>query len=181
MSLTLTQLLDELGRAKPNVPIESRATPEDVDSAFEELSSAFSFNRWAGDGGLKLRPLSNLAPHHTAVATRLVTDFQKKIIAGHVRVQRAPNGTWVPVDAEAGGERQGQRPNPCTWRWWKKTHWWGIRLTLNHCAVEWLARGASDAAAALNAFGLARWITTVLSAIAALLPRFDAHDTGVRV
>ena len=68
----------------------------------------------------------------------------------------------------------------CTWQWWLKTHWWGLRLSLNHCAVEWVTSGGSALSAALASFGLPAAAAVVLQIAVGVLKFFDKGH-GVRI
>jgi hypothetical protein len=178
MPLNVNQLLTELANAKRGAPVAAKATPDEVEDAFEALDSMFSFNRWTG--GLRVNPLSGLDPKNPAIQ-KLLAEFGRMVLGSQARVMRGPGGRWVPVDVDGELEKSGVRPNPCTWRWKKRTYWWGVRINLNHCAVEWLGGASTGAAGAVAAFGLAAWIGAVLLAIAATLKAFDVHGTGVFV
>ena len=68
----------------------------------------------------------------------------------------------------------------CGWRWWKSTRWWGIRLTLNKGAVNWLTSGATTVSAILAAMGLGGLVASAIIALAGILKRFS-NAYGIRI
>ena len=59
----------------------------------------------------------------------------------------------------------------CTWRWCRKRRWYGYRLRLNHCAVEYISAGASIVPPPLG---------NAVRAVAGILQAFD-RGCGVTI
>jgi hypothetical protein len=68
----------------------------------------------------------------------------------------------------------------CGWQWWRKKHWWGVRISFNRTAVNWLASGGAAASGILAAMGIGGIAAIVIAAIVALLKAI-ANENGIRI
>lgn len=68
----------------------------------------------------------------------------------------------------------------CGWQWWRKKYWWGVRISFNKTAVNWLASGGSAAAGILAAMGIGGIAATVIGLIVGALKAI-ANDNGIRI
>jgi hypothetical protein len=68
----------------------------------------------------------------------------------------------------------------CGWQWWRKTHWWGIRISFNKTAVNWLASGGAAASGILASMGIGGIAATVIAVIVGALKAI-ANENGIRI
>lgn len=68
----------------------------------------------------------------------------------------------------------------CGWQWWRSTHWWGIRFSLNKTAVNWLTSGAASVSAILGAMGISGIVAAAIGALAGIL-KAVSNNNGVRI
>ena len=68
----------------------------------------------------------------------------------------------------------------CGWQWWRKKYWWGVRISFNRTAVNWLASGGAAASGILAAMGIGGIAAVVIAAIVAVLKAI-ANDNGIRI
>lgn len=68
----------------------------------------------------------------------------------------------------------------CGWQWWRKKYWWGVRISFNRTAVNWLAGAGAGASAVLAAMGIGGIAATVIAIIVAALKAI-ANDNGIRI
>lgn len=199
MAIKLQKLISIVSSGAPSRPLfekPSTETPEEVNAAFDALDGIFTFNRF--QNGLMVNEAVQLTEAETNFANKIVASFADNLRKGNLRFLRADNGVFVPATIEKEREGKGVRfltqshtlqqgGNPvllaaggCTWQWWLKVRWWGVRVSLNHCAVEWVTSGASGLAAALAAFGLPAIASAVLGLAVGILKFFD-KGLGVRI
>ncbi|MEH2433130.1 MAG: hypothetical protein V7K25_02560 [Nostoc sp.] len=68
----------------------------------------------------------------------------------------------------------------CGWQWWRSYHWWGVRISFNKTAVNWIASGAAGASAVLAAMGITGWLAAVVGALAGILKAIS-NENGIRI
>ncbi|MBP7960898.1 MAG: hypothetical protein KBG20_01700 [Caldilineaceae bacterium] len=184
MALTYAQFLYAIARAEPTKPVAlPEVTPEELDDLSDALHGSLTFRRFEGQigEGLRINRAIRLSAKSQAFLNRNIQAFQQRLSRGEIRIVKGPGGTKIVAGAEGDKtEALGTKSNPCTWYWKLKHYWWGVRLGLNHCAVEWLSSGASAAAAAVAAFGISSWISAILVVAASVLKAFD-RGCGVRL
>jgi len=145
--------------------------------------------------GLVANPAIELSDSRKRVVNELSAAFNRTVQSGEVTYAKAPEHSLIPslrsvpersgatdtvISTEAESTTIAPAAGGCTWRWWLKTRWWGFRLSLNHCAVQWVTNGAAGLAAALAAFGLPAVVGAVIGLAAGVLKFFD-KGKGVRI
>ncbi len=68
----------------------------------------------------------------------------------------------------------------CGWQWWRKKYWWGVRISFNRTAVNWLASAGGAAAGILAAMGIGGIAATVIAVIVGALKAI-ANNNGIRI
>jgi len=183
MPTKFSDLMKMLRTAKKDIPLSAPDVGHDEgDDLFEQLHGCFVHRTWPpGRGGLRLTITAgdSLSPQDGATCQQIIDGFNERLKAGEIRLARGPNGRLMPAPAEGERIENEGMTNPCQWYWKLKYYWWGVRLGLNHCAVNWLSDTAT-VGAAISAFGLPPWIGMILRAIAMTLKVFD-RGCGVRV
>lgn len=218
-------LLRDIKRANPSDPASlSRSrevSPEELESSFDKLNDAFSFN--PSSGKLTRNSAVRLDSDEERIVQQILVGYQRQVQAGEIKLRRGANQRLIPLPAEPEIERQGvvtQIPQNqvksteklskyqklsdlsplswfapslsssgtdaylvaqgCSWVWWRKTYWWGIRISLNRTAVDWIASGAGTVAAILAAMGITGIGAVAIGAAAGILKAFS-NDNGVRI
>jgi hypothetical protein len=102
-------LLRNIRLANPSDPAalsrSGQVAPEQLDSAFERLNDAFSFD--PASGALARNPAVRLNPDEEQVVQRLLVGYQRQVQAGEVKLRRDANQRFVPLTAEPEVEFRG--------------------------------------------------------------------------
>jgi hypothetical protein len=181
--------------------------PVAVETEFDNLNNVFSFNSSTGE--LARNAAIQLSADEEAVVQRLLAGYQRQLNTGEIKLRRGANQEFVPLTAETEEEYQGvvtrssvEQLAPelaseshratidtdlnallaqgCGWQWWKKKYWWGVRISLNRTAVNWLTSGGAAAASILAAMGIGGIAATVIALIVGALKAI-ANDNGIRI
>jgi hypothetical protein len=218
-------LLRDIKLANPNDPTSlsrsRKVAPEILESAFEKLNDAFSFN--PSSGQLTRNPAVRLNSDEEQVVQQILTGYQRQVQAGEIKLRRGTNQRFIPLPAEPEESRQGlvtEIPQPnvksteklakqqeilglsplspfdtnskpvgsdgyllaqgCGWQWWRKTYWWGIRLSFNKTAVNLIAGAAGGAAAVLAGMGITGIAAAAVGAFGAGLKALS-NENGIRI
>ncbi|AFZ11958.1 hypothetical protein Cri9333_1044 [Crinalium epipsammum PCC 9333] len=232
-------LLRDIKLANPNdltsLSKSRRVAPEVLDSAFDKLNEAFSFN--PSSGQLTRNPAVRLSSDEEEVVQQILAGYQGQVQAGEIKLRRGTNQKFIPLTAEPEESRQGSvrqiiRPNTeilqpnteilrpnfksteklakpeeilglstfspfdtnskpvgsdsyllaqgCGWQWWRKFYWWGVRLSFNRTAVNWIAGAAGGAASVLAAMGITGIAAVIVGAIGAGLKALS-NNNGIRI
>lgn len=203
-------LLQELKTTGPRNPISlsqfGKVAPADVEAAFEKLNELFSFNPSTGE--LARNTAIQLSSDEEQVAQQLLAGYQRQVQTGEITLRRGTNQQFVPLIAEPEEDYQGavtqtseemaQKPadsslvapgsgdldallaQGCGWQWWRKKYWWGVRISFNRTAVNWLASGGAAASAILAAMGIGGIAAAVIAAVVGALKAI-ANENGIRI
>lgn len=68
----------------------------------------------------------------------------------------------------------------CGWQWWRKKYWWGLRISFNKTAVNWLVSGGAAASGILAAMGIGGIAATAIALIIGALKAI-ANENGIRI
>jgi len=111
----------------------------------------------------------SLSSQEKQVANNLVTAYQTKIDTGELtaaQLRQDEQTLVIPVQT-----KQVCSNGRVCWKY----KWWGIRIRLNHCGVEWVSNGGRVAAA-----GLPAPVAAAIIFFAAVLKLFD-KGCGVQI
>jgi len=150
--------------------IESNVTADELDAAFDTIENKlFSFTTPISKSQppkLSVNTSVRLTEDEKLVANKLITAFEQRLQAGEISFTKTTDSIVVPFPQEAeattagttdslilsstssssvASENDALLPN-CTWHWCFKKKWYGGRLRLNHCAVQYITAGGSIAA-----------------------------------
>jgi hypothetical protein len=210
LSQTTQALLRELKSAKPNSSVfatSGKVPAAELEAAFEKLNDAFSFNPATGE--VTKNAAMQLSADEERVVQQLLGGYQRQVQEGKIVLQRGANKQFVSLTDEPEEDRQGLVTQPsaekstaqdapaeatlavdstlntlvaqgCGWQWWRKKYWWGVRISFNKTAVNWLASGGSAAAGILAAMGIGGIAATVIALIVGALKAI-ANDNGIRI
>ncbi|GAP99810.1 hypothetical protein [Leptolyngbya sp. NIES-2104] len=203
-------LLQALKAAEPNQPISlsrfGKVAPAEVEAAFDNLNQAFSFD--PATGQVARSAGVELSSDEEQVVQQLLGGYQRQLQAGAIKLRRGTNQRFVPLPDEPEEEHQGvvtKAPadasllapetdaertmssdlnslvaQGCGWQWWRKKYWWGVRISFNRTAVNWLASAGGAAAGILASMGIGGIAATVIALIVGALKAI-ANDNGIRI
>jgi len=166
---------------------ELKATAEEVDAALDAIEdrllrltstkanpsdSAVPSDDASSDATSSLTPNSSvqLTSVEQEAAKNLITGFEQQVQANQINRsalrQKDEETIAFPVNSLT---KQVCSNGRICW----KFKWWGVRIRLNHCAVEWISNGGSIASLAAPPM--------VKAAIAAVVGILKLFDTGCGV
>lgn len=148
--------------------VEFNATADELDAALDAIENKlFSFVTPISKSQppkLSVNTSVSLTEDEKLVAKKLIDGFEQRLKAGEISFAKTPGSIVVPFPEEAEATisniTDSLVPPPssssavisesdalnCTWRWCFKKKWYGGRLRLNHCAVQYITAGGSIAA-----------------------------------
>jgi len=95
-------LLRDIKLANPNDPTSlSRSrqiAPEILESAFDKLNDAFSFN--PSSGQLTRNPAVRLNSDEEQVVQQILAGYERQVQAGEIKLRRGINQRFIPLPAE---------------------------------------------------------------------------------
>lgn len=179
--------------------IASNVTGDELDAAFDTIENRL-FSLTPPISKLQPPRLSvnksvQLTEDEKLVAEKLVRGFEQRLKTGEISFSKTTDGRVIPFPQEAeatisdttdslilppdsssavASESNILLPN-CTWRWCTKKRWYGLRLRLNHCAVQYISAGGSVAA-----LKLPPPFNVVAAAVVTILKAFD-KGCGVQI
>ncbi|MBD0264048.1 MAG: hypothetical protein ICV78_15350 [Tolypothrix sp. Co-bin9] len=179
--------------------IAFNVTADELDAAFDTIESRlFSFTTPISKSQspkLSVNTNVQLTEDEKMVAKKLITGFEERLQAGEISFTKTADSIAVgfPQEAEAtisdttdsltlppssssavASENDALLPN-CTWRWCSKKRWYGLRLRLNHCAVQYITAGGSIAA-----LKIPPPFNAIVAAVVTILKTFD-RGCGVQI
>lgn len=177
-------------------------TFEEVDAVLESLNQVFYFDQ--NSGQLTKNPSIALTTGQDNVVQQLVNGFNQQLKIKEISLKRQSDNLFVPVSAESEltftqeslveGVKGGATLEEdfllgssaqlsCNWQWSRRLYWWGMRVTINRCALDrirLLIGGGATAAGIASAFGFPLLVAAALVAVVAILDYFS-NDNGVRI
>ncbi|MBW4604975.1 MAG: hypothetical protein KME29_36855 [Calothrix sp. FI2-JRJ7] len=159
--------IQEVGRRSQ----ELNATADEIDAALDALENKLVRIKASSDSAvastIEVNAVESLTSQEKQAANNLVTAFQEKLKAGEfteLDLKQDEQTVEFPLQT-----KQACSNGRVCW----KFKWWGVRIRLNHCAVQWATAGGNIAALAAPA--------PIKAAIIFFIAILNAFDKGCGV